>query len=86
MFYIYVLISEKDKELNVGFTKELKKRFDEHEKGLVASTAHRRSLKLVYYEACLNKNDVIAREKYFKTGFGRRFLRNRIENYIDEMR
>ncbi len=86
MFYTYVLISEKDKELYVGFTKDLKKRFDEHEKGLVAPTAHRRPLKLVYYEACLNENDAIAREKYFKTGFGRRFLRNRIENYIDEVR
>jgi len=79
-------MSEKDKELYVGFTKDLKKRFDEHEKGLVASTDHRRPLKLVYYEACLNENDAIAREKYFKTGFGRRFLRNRIENYIDEVR
>jgi len=54
--------------------------------GIVASTDHRRPLKLVYYEACLNENDAIAREKYFKTGFGRRFLRNRIENYIDEVR
>jgi len=84
MFYTYALISKKDKELYVGFTKNLKKRFDEHEKGLVASTAHRWPLKLVYYEACLNENDAITREKYFKTGFGRRFLRNRMKTYLDE--
>jgi putative endonuclease len=86
MFYTYVLISEKDRELYVGFTKDLRKRFDEHEKGLVGSTAHRRPLTLVYYEACLNENDAITREKYFKTGFGRRFVRSRIRNYIDEVR
>ena len=84
MFYTYVLISKKDKELYIGFTKDLKKRLDEHQKGLVVSTAQRRPLKLIYYEACLNENDAIKREKYFKTGFGRRFLRNRIKAYIDE--
>ena len=68
----------------IGFTKDLKKRLNEHKKGLVTSTKNRLPLKLVYYEACLNKNDAIAREKYFKTGFGRRFLRNRIKAYIGE--
>ena len=84
MFYTYVLISKKDKESYIGFTKDLKKRLYEHQKGLVVSTAQRRPLKLIYYEACLNENDAITREKYFKTGFGRRFLRNRIKAYIDE--
>jgi putative endonuclease len=84
MFYTYVLISKKDKEFYIGFTKDLKKRLYEHQKGLVVSTAQRRPLKLIYYEACLNENDAIKREKYFKTGFGRRFLRNRIKAYIDE--
>ena len=84
MFYTYVLMGEKDKEFYVGFTKDLKKRFKEHQKGLVASTAPRHPLELIYYEACLNENDAIRREKYFKTGFGRRFLRNRIKAYIDE--
>jgi putative endonuclease len=79
-----VLISKKDKEFYIGFTKNLEKRFEEHGKGLIASTAHRRPLKLIYYEVCLNENDAIRREKYFKTGFGRRFLRNRIKTYIAE--
>jgi len=84
MFYTYVLISEKDKKFYVGFTKNLKKRFVEHQKGLVPSTVHRRPLKLIYYEACLNEKDAVAREKYFKTGFGRRFLKNRIKTYIEK--
>jgi putative endonuclease len=83
MFYTYVLLSEKDKEFYVGFTNDLKRRLDEHERGMVGSTAQRRPLKLIYYEACLNENDAIKREKYFKTGFGRRFLRNRMKTYIE---
>ena len=62
----------------------LKKRIDEHKKGLVVSTANRQPLKLVYYEACLNDYNAIKREKYFKSGFGRRFLRNRMEAYLKE--
>ena len=56
----------------------LKKRFDEHNKGLVTATKGRRPFILVYYEACLIEEKAIKREKYFKTGFGRRFLKERI--------
>jgi putative endonuclease len=84
MFYTYVLLSEQDKSFYIGFTEGLEKRLIEHQKGLVASTAHRRPLRLIYYEACLNSNDAIKREKYFKTGFGRRFLRNRLETHLKE--
>ncbi len=85
MFYTYVLLSENDKNFYIGFTKDLKKRFDEHQKGLVISTSHRRPLSLIYYEACLNEDDAIKREKYFKSGFGRRFLRNRIGTYLRDI-
>ena len=84
MFYTYVLMSEKNKEFYTGFTENLKVRIKEHESGSVKSTRNRRPLKLIYYEACLNEKDAINREKYLKTGFGRRFLRNRIETFLDE--
>ncbi len=85
MFYTYVLLSESDGNFYVGFTKDLKMRIDEHHQGSVPSTVHRRPLRLIYYEACLNENDAVKREKYFKTGFGRRFLRNRLETYLKEV-
>lgn len=78
MFYTYVLKSSLDNKLYVGFSTDLKKRFDQHTKGLVDSTKLRRPLELVYYEACLNKENAIQREKFFKTGFGRRYLKTRI--------
>ena len=79
MYYTYVLISKKDGKFYHGFSNNLEKRVEEHIQGKVPSTANRRPLKLIYYEACLNKNDALKREKYFKSGFGRRFLKNRLE-------
>jgi len=78
MFYTYVLKSQIDKKLYVGYSNNLRKRIFEYEKGLVQATKIRRPLFLVYYEACLNKDKAIKREKYFKTGFGRRYLKDRI--------
>ncbi len=78
MFYTYVLKSEKDSKLYIGFSKDLRKRIKEHNNGLVEATKERRPFKLIYYEACENKDKAIKREKYFKTGFGRRFLKSRI--------
>jgi putative endonuclease len=78
MFYTYVLKSHKDAKLYVGYTNNLKKRFMEHSKGMVHATQNRLPLELVYYEAGINKDKAIEREKYFKTGFGRRFLKERI--------
>jgi len=45
---------------------------------LVESTKGRRPFIVLYYEACISEKKAIKREKYFKTGFGRRFLKERI--------
>lgn len=78
MFYTYVLRSSRDDKLYIGFTHDLKRRIEEHNEGKVNATSGRRPLELVYYEACINEKKAIDREKYFKTGFGRRYLVNRI--------
>lgn len=78
MFYTYVLKSEKDGKLYVGWTHDLGKRIEEHKHGGVPSTKHRRPLQLIYYEACNKKEDAIAREKQLKTGFGRAYLKRRM--------
>ena len=78
MFYTYVLKSELDGKLYIGCTSDLKKRLLEHNTGKVDATRSRLPLKLIYYEACLNKGNAFKREKYFKTGYGRNFLKTRI--------
>lgn len=82
MFYTYVLQSEDDGKFYTGFTKNLKLRFEQHNKGQVESTKSRRPFKLIYYEACLKQEDAIGRERYFKTYNGKRFLHKRLKSYL----
>jgi putative endonuclease len=81
-----VLESLKDKELYTGHTGDLKKRFKEHNEGLVDSTRARKPFKLIYYEAYLDKSDARRREKYLKTGMGKRDLKNRLRGYLRKER
>jgi len=82
MYYTYVLISKKDGKKYVGYTQNLKLRFEQHGKGQVESTKHRRPLKLIYYEACLKKEDAMRREKYLKTHYGNMFMKKRLKSYF----
>ena len=83
-YYVYVLHSTNDGKFYTGFTANLKKRVIEHQKGKVLSTKNRCPLHLVYYEACLNRKDATNREKYLKTTYGKRFIKGRIKNYLEE--
>ena len=38
--------------------------------------------KLIYYEAYLEQADALGREKYLKSGAGRRFLQSQLKNYL----
>lgn len=77
-YYTYVLYSSKDGKHYIGHTDNLKARLAKHNDGKVTSTKPRRPLKLVYFEGCLSLAGSIRREKYFKSGFGRRFLNSRL--------
>ncbi len=61
-FFVYVLLSEKDKKFYTGYTANLIQRMNQHFSGKVNSTKNRRPLKLIYYEACLSQEDALHRE------------------------
>lgn len=82
MYYVYVLKSEVDGNFYTGYSNNLENRIIQHNNGLVSSTKNRRPLILMYYEACLNQQDATHREKYLKTSWGKRYLRNRLRNYL----
>ena len=71
-----------DGKLYTGFTTNLPSRFEAHNAGKVPSTKNRKPFELIYFEACLNKNDAIKREKYLKTHYGKLFLGNRLKSYL----
>lgn len=81
-YYIYVLKSLKDQNLYTGYASDLKKRLEEHNSGKVNSTRNRIPLKLIYFEGCLNQQDATHREKYLKTSWGKRYLKERLKNYL----
>ncbi|OHA30761.1 MAG: excinuclease ABC subunit C [Candidatus Taylorbacteria bacterium RIFCSPLOWO2_01_FULL_44_26] len=81
-FYTYVLLSEKDDNLYTGSTKNLQKRFEQHQNGEVFSTKSRRPLHLIYYEACLNEDDARRRDKSLKTFRGKMTLRRRLKSFF----
>jgi len=82
VFYTYVLRSEKDSNLYVGFTNDLKLTFEQHQNGRVDSTKHRGLFELIYYEARLNREDAARREKYLKSHYGKMFFHKRIKSYL----
>lgn len=81
-FYTYVLQSLKDLNFYVGYTNNLIKRIEDHNMGKVLSTKNRLPLKLIYWEGCLNQQDATRREKYLKTSWGKRFIKNRLKSYL----
>ena len=76
-------MSQKDKKPYHGFTKNLKLRIEQHKNGEVQSTKYRRPLELIYFEACKTKEDALRREKYFKTHYGRMYIKKRLKNYFN---
>jgi len=83
MEYVYVLLSLKDSRFYTGYTQDLKQRIEQHTLGKVGTTRNRRPLKLVYYEACLDQADALHREKYLKTTWGKRYVKNRLRIYLE---
>jgi putative endonuclease len=77
--YTYVLKSEKSSQFYTGATNNLKNRLLDHNTGKVFSTRNKGPFELIYFEACLDKNDAFRREKYLKTGMGKRYIKNRLK-------
>lgn len=65
-----------------GFTYDLRKRLNEHNEQKSKYTKHRGPYQLIYYEACLSEIDARQREKYLKSGTGKRYLKGRLRRFL----
>ena len=81
-FYVYLLESLKTGDWYLGFTDDLQRRVEEHNKGFNRSTKPHTPWRLLYYEAHLNKFGALRREKYLKTTLGLRALRRMLHEQI----
>ena len=82
MFYVYVLHSTNDNGFYIGYSTDLKRRLSEHTRGASFATKSRGPSKLIYYEAYTEREDAEGREKFLKSGAGRRFLRAQLRHYL----
>ncbi len=85
MFYVYILFSKKDQNLYIGCTNDLKRRVEQHNKGVVRATKSRRPLKLIYYEAYINKDNAFRREKFYKSGRGHETIEKVLKETLFEI-
>ena len=84
MYYVYVLLSEKDNNFYIGFTENIEQRLEEHSAGKNISTKLRRPFKLLYYEAHTSKFDALRRERYFKTSKGNTTLKQILKDALSK--
>jgi putative endonuclease len=82
MYYVYVIKSKVDSNLYYGFTDDLERRLKNHNSKEVKSTKSRAPFELIYYETVDNAQDARKKEKYFKSGFGRKYVKNKIFGLI----
>ena len=82
LWYVYVLMSLKTEEWYIGSTRDLRKRIFSHNHGENIATKSAKPWKIIYSEFGLNREDARAREKYLKSGMGRRYLKNRMKFFF----
>ena len=82
MFYVYIIESEMDSSYYIGYTKDLKKRLNGHNRGQTRFTRTKMPWKLKYYEVFNNKTDAIKREKHLKRQKSREFYQKLFDNMV----
>jgi len=81
-FYVYVILSKKNKRFYIGSTNNLTRRIAEHNKGQTKSTRYTRPFELIYYEEYNTRADAIYQEKFLKSGQGRASLKKYLKNGV----
>ncbi len=84
-YYVYILYSYRDCKFYIGFTNNLKRRLTEHANGKVEATKNRIPVKLIHYEYFVNQHDAEAREKFLKSGYGRKQFKEILKNTLEPL-
>jgi putative endonuclease len=83
-YYVYILRSLKNKRFYTGYTDNIIRRVIEHNSKKGGKyTSINAPYKLIFFEGYLNKKDALNAEKFFKTGYGKEVLKQKIKNYIE---
>lgn len=83
-FYVYVIESIDKDFIYTGVTKDLQRRFEEHNNCEELSTKAYAPFNLIFFEGYRSKSDAKRREKYLKTTKGKRVLRRMLKDYFNK--
>ena len=81
MFFVYALWSEKFDKIYVGMTSNPHKRLIEHNSGKSTYTKKFKPWHCFYLEEVNSKNEALKKEKYYKSGWGRKKLKLELEKW-----
>ncbi len=84
-YCVYILFSEKDFLLYIGYTTNIDARVKRHNEGGNKSTAYRRPLKLIFCEFYLFEEDARKREMYFKTNMGKKAIKLMLAGTLEKL-
>ena len=82
MFYYVYVLESKEGDIYIGYTNDLRKRLQEHNRQKNKSTKYGIPWKFIHYEAYRNRDDARRREKYLKTSQGARLLKRMLKEYF----
>ena len=83
MNYVYILQSLTTSEYYVGITTDIERRLTEHNQKYSRYTKSRGPWKLVYSEEKKSLSEAQNREKFLKTGDGRKVIKNLLKNNLN---
>ena len=78
-YYAYVLQSTVNQKFYYGHTQNLEVRLKEHNSGKTKSTKANIPYQIVFYEVCKTREEAVKREKFFKTGSGRDYIKEKLK-------
>ena len=78
MYYAYVLKSINHDYYYKGHCQDLQKRLMQHNSGMTTSLRPYIPFEIVYSEVFDTEENAIAREKYFKSAAGRKYLKKKL--------
>jgi putative endonuclease len=84
MHVIYVIECPRTHVKYIGYTTDLESCLSEHTRRRNGATGQRTRWQLIYCEAYRHKRDAFAREKFFKTAAGWKFLKKQLAHYFEE--
>ena len=82
MHHVYVIENEKG-GWYIGYSTNVRQRIADHNRHKNVSTAKSKHWKLIYCETYINKMDALGREKFLKSGSGRKFLKKQMKHYLE---